>query len=310
MENNSVVIFGSAGYIGSTLCNLLLKQGYRVRAVDNFHKGTCDTLIPFVPDRNFEFMFGDVTNPEDVKRSLDGVDYAVNLAAIVGFPACARNPDLARRVNVGGAETVMRFKPPEIPLVFSSTGSVYGALGETCTELSPTDPPSHYGRTKLNAENVYLSGENTIIHRYATACGVGRTTRVNLLVNTLVYEAMVNKVITVFEADFKRTFVNVRDICSAIAHTIKHFDQFSHRIYNVGHKDLNWSKRELANYIGEKTGCLVQFAEIGKDCDRRNYAVQYDRIYAEGWRPRVGMEQTIEELIKLTPMLTLWNRYN
>lgn len=306
-----VVLFGGAGYLGSTLTNLLLKKPYNVRVVDNFHKGTCDTLIPFIPNNNFEFMFGDVTNPEDVKRALDGADAVVNMAAIVGFPACSRNPSLAKLVNVGGAETIMKHKPAETPLIFTSTGSVYGALGELCTELSPANPPTIYGQTKLEAEEIFLSGENTIVHRYATAFGVGfNSTRVNLLVNTLVYDAVINKIITVFEGDFKRTFIHCRDICSAIDFTLKNFNRFQHRVYNVGHSALNVTKKELAINIGEQTGCLVQFAETGKDFDVRNYAVDYSRIENEGWRATVGLEEGIKELIKVTPMLTQWNRYN
>lgn len=307
----TIVIMGGAGYLGSTLTGLLLKRPYHVRVMDNFHKGTCDTLIPFIPNDNFEFMFGDVTNPEDVKRALDGVDAVVNMAAIVGFPACSRNPSLSKLVNVDGAETIMKYKPDETPLIFTSTGSVYGALGELCTELSPANPPTIYGQTKLEAEEIFLSGKNTIVHRYATAFGCGfNSTRVNLLVNTLVYEAVINKVITVFEGDFKRTFVHCRDICSAIDYTIKNFKMFDHRVYNVGNKALNLTKKELALYIGEKTGCLVQFAETGKDFDVRNYEVDYSRIEAEGWRAHVSMEEGIKELIKVTPMLTQWNRYN
>lgn len=311
MQSKKILIFGAGGYLGSTLCNLLLNEGYKVRAVDNFHKGTCDTLIPFIPNDNFEFMFGDVTNPEDVKRGLDGADAVVNMAAIVGFPACSRNPALSELVNIGGAENIMKYKPVEMPLIFTSTGSVYGALGELCTELSPANPPTIYGKTKLEAENIFLAGENTIVHRYATAFGVGfNSTRVNLLVNTLVYEAIINKVITVFEGSFKRTFVHCRDICSAISFTLKNGHNFKHRIYNVGHNNLNWTKEELATYIGIKTGCLVQFAETGKDFDVRNYAVSYERIESEGWSAQINMETGIDELIKVTPMLTQWNRYN
>lgn len=306
-----IVIFGGAGYLGSTLTNLLLKESYQVRVVDNFHKGTCDTLIPFIPNDNFEFMFGDVTNPEDVKRGLDGAAAVVNMASIVGFPACSRNPALSELVNIGGAENIMKYKPAEMPLIFTSTGSVYGALGELCTELSPANPPTIYGKTKLEAEKIFLAGENTIVHRYATAFGVGfNSTRVNLLVNTLVYEAMINKIITVFEADFKRTFIHCRDICSAINFTLKNWYNFKHRVYNVGNGNLNISKRWLANFIGEKTGCLVQFAETGKDFDVRNYEVDYSRIENEGWKAQIGMEQGIKEIIKITPMLTQWNRYN
>lgn len=306
-----VLVTGAGGYLGTTLINLLLQKNFQVRAIDNFHKGTCDALIPFVQNPNFEFGFADITNSEDVKKSLDDMDAVVHMAAIVGFPACSRNPELAKMVNIDGTENIVNWKHPEIPLILTSTGSVYGALGELCKEDSPTNPPSLYGQTKLEAEKMVLESENGLVHRYATAFGVGfNSTRVNLLVNTLVYEAMINRVITVFEADFKRTFVHCRDIASAILFSLENFSQLKHRVYNVGNSDLNWTKRQLAKYIRSKIDCLVTYAETGKDMDVRNYAVSYDRIEAEGWRPTVSMEQGIDELIKVTPMLTLWNRYN
>lgn len=313
-----ILLIGAGGYIGSTLCHLLLQKGYYVRAIDNFFKGHCDALLPFVSDNNFEFKFGDITSYADMEKAVNGVDLIVPLSALVGFPICNKYKALAWQTNVEGIinliDTVNETQE-EIPIVYPSTGSVYGEVKSgLCTEETETKPLSLYGETKLEAEYHLLHNyTNAIIHRYATACGIGyNATRVNLLINDLVYQAMNNKCLTIFQADFKRTFCHVIDICRAIVHTIENFDTMlgKYRVYNVGNQTLNYSKRDIAEMIRDKTGCHVTYAETGSDLDSRNYEVDYSRIYDSGWSPVYDMEYIINELIKATPLLTGWNRYN
>lgn len=312
-----VLIIGAAGYIGSTLTHLLLQSGYAVRAVDNFFKGNCDTLLPFVCDSNFEFQFGDITDYEHMKKAIKDVDFIIPMAALVGFPICEKYKTLAYNTNVKGVELLchqLLGTENKIPIIYTSTGSVYGEVTSgLCTEDTSARPLSHYGVTKLYAEGIINTYERSIIHRYATACGIGYdSTRVNLLVNDLCYQAVANKSMTIFQADFKRTFVHVKDICRAILHTIGNFDEMcaKHRIYNVGNADLNYSKREIAELIRSKTGCHITYAETGADADARNYEVDYSRIYTAGWNPSYNMEYILNEVLKATPLLSPWSRYN
>lgn len=309
-----IAVLGAGGYIGSTLCDLLIKENHYVKAVDNFFKGSCDTLIPFISNPRFEFYFGDVTDEVRMRELLEDVDVIVNCAALVGFPICDKYKELAYLTNINGMKKVLASRRNKCPLIFTSTGSVYGEVTNgLCTESTPTNPLSWYGKTKLMAEKLALNEENTIVHRYATAFGVGfATTRVNLLINDLVYQAINNGSLTIFQADFKRTFVHVKDICEAIYHTILNFyDMYKkHRVYNVGHKDLNFTKREIAEKIKEKTGCYITYAETGIDKDARNYAVDYEKIYNSGWQAKIELEEGLNELVKITRLLTPWTRYN
>jgi nucleoside-diphosphate-sugar epimerase len=304
-----ILVTGAGGFCGTNLCGYLLDMGYQVRAVDNFHKGHCDSLIPYSPNKNFEFMFGDITNKRDIDKMIEGVDGIIHLAAIVGFPACAKNPALSYAVNVIGTENLCRAKHPDIPLIFSSTGSVYGKLNELCTENSDTNPLSEYGRNKLSAEFVTLNEPNTIVHRFATAFGVSGNMRVNLLINDLTYQAYANNSLVIFQADFKRTFIHVNDMCSSFIYSLQNYKKFKYRVYNVGSPANNWTKRQVADKIKEKTGCLVVFAEIGVDKDQRSYEVDYTRYLAEGWKPNYTIEQGIDELLKLSPLLQTRNPY-
>lgn len=307
-----VLVTGAAGYLASSVIDELLQKGFKVFGVDNNFKQTCDTLIPFISHDNFTFKLGDITDEEFVKGLYDGVDYVVHAAAIVGAPACKRYKTLASLVNVGGTENVVRYKPNHVPLVYCNTGSVYkGGMG-ICNENSAVDPQSHYAKTKLDAEKVVLSADNTISHRYATAAGLSRTNmRVNLLANDLTYQAVTNRTLTIFEADFMRTFIHCRDIASAIVFTLENFDSMKavQRIYNVGDDSQNYTKRDLVNMIQKKTGCYVSFAETEKDPDQRDYGYCSQSIYSFGWRPQCTMENTIDELIKAVPILTGWDKY-
>src|SRR5437773_4839138 len=147
-----VLVTGGAGYIGAVLVPHLLENRCRVRVLDNLMYGG-GTLLPNVRHPNFEFVRGDVRDERSVRDALQGCDAVIHLAAIVGFPACRKYPDLAVSVNVDGTKAVAKAAGNQRPILFGSTGSNYGALtDEICTEESPLNPLSLYGKTKTEAE--------------------------------------------------------------------------------------------------------------------------------------------------------------
>mgnify|MGYP000574241075 CR=1 FL=1 len=96
--NNKILVTGGAGYIGSTLVPILLKQGYKVTVLDSliFNQST---LLDCCADPNFDFVQGDICDHNLVNDLLSTADIVIPLAAIVGAPACERNPSLTRLVN-------------------------------------------------------------------------------------------------------------------------------------------------------------------------------------------------------------------
>lgn len=315
----TILITGGGGFISSSLIKLLLDKGkYRVVVLDNNWKKTCDTLIPFVPDRNFEFILGDVTELDIIDKILRKYkpDYILHLAALVGFPICDKYKTLAYEVNYAASCNISRHArlfDPNIRFIFPSTGSVYRPGQIKCDETSVVDPPSHYGKTKIWAENDLRERDNLIIHRYGTAMGISFSNiRVNLLANDLTYQSYINRTVTLFEHTFLRSFIHVRDIASAIIHTIEKWDNViaKGRLFNVSNNDLNFTKGQLAEMIANKLGTNVCYAEYSKDLDQRNYLMDNNLFYSTGWEPTIGMDETIDELIKVAPMLTVDNRYS
>lgn len=303
-----VLVSGGGGFVGNVLCRDLLRRGYEVKCVDNFHKGNCDGLLSLVSQNGFEFEYGDVSNPDHAKRMWEGVDACIHLAAIVGFPACEKQPALAEAVNWHGTNFLLDHANGK-PFIFASTGSVYGKVEGICNEDSPRNPLNSYGITKMRAEYNVSLADNTVSFRFATGFGVSANMRVNLLVNDFVHQAVFNNCLNVFQADFRRTFIHVRDMSRAFIFGLENLDRLQHKVYNCGANHLNWTKRELAEYVCEKTGASVSFMDVGVDKDQRDYEVDYSRLTNEGFKCIVSMEEGIDELIKVAPLLQINHQY-
>ena len=146
---NKVLVSGCAGYIGSVLVRLLLKQGYKVQGIDNLSFGG-ESLLGLEYNPDFEFIYGDIRNKADLQRALKGVDHVVHLAAIVGDPACAAEPDKARETNWKASKTLFALaRENRIKrFIFASTCSNYGKMdaGENnfVSEESPLRPVPLY----------------------------------------------------------------------------------------------------------------------------------------------------------------------
>jgi nucleoside-diphosphate-sugar epimerase len=297
-----VLVTGGLGYLGSILCEHLLQAGYSVTALDNLTYGTGQQgLFHLCANPAFDFIKGDVRDERLLRSALQGADMVIHLAAIVGASACERDPALARSVNLDAVVLLNRLRSPNQLVIFPNTNSGYGTTtGESlCTEDSPLEPISLYGRTKVQAERVILEKTNAIALRLATVFGMSPRMRLDLLVNHFVYAAFTEGYLVIFEKDFKRNFVHVRDVADCMIHCITHADKMAGRPYNVGLDSANLSKAELALKIKEHVPKFyVHFAPIGQDPDKRNYVVSSQRLREAGFEARRSLDEGIRELLK------------
>jgi nucleoside-diphosphate-sugar epimerase len=292
-----ILVTGGAGYVGAVLTQLLLDRGDRVRCYDRLPFGA-GPLLPFFRSTRFELVRGDVLDAESLGRSLRDVDAVCHLAAIVGYPACKRNPEAAHEVNVGGARLLEAARPQGQPLVYACTGSVYGAVEEgICTEETPARPRTVYGRTKLAAENILLESGNAVSYRLATAFGLSPSLRLDVLVNDFCYQAARNHQLTVYGADARRTFIDVYDAARAFIHALDNYELMRGQVYNCGSERLNISKRDLVGMIRRRTDLQVHFAEADADEDRRDYEVSYAKLAATGFRTLCTLEDGIRQML-------------
>lgn len=295
-----LLVTGGAGYLGSILTERLLSQGYRVTVLDSLMYGE-QSLFHLCADPRFEFVRGDARDETLLARLLGDADVIVPLAAIVGAGACDRDPLAAESVNLGAVRSLVRLKSPSQLMIFPTTNSGYGTKsGEVhCTEETPLEPISLYGRTKVEAERVVLDAPNTVTLRLATVFGMSPRMRLDLLVNHFVHAAVTDGYLVIFEKEFKRNYVHVRDVADCFVHCIEHADRMVGRPYNVGLDDANLSKEELALKIREHVPSFyVHFSEIGTDPDRRNYVVSNQRLREAGFEARRTLDDGIRELIK------------
>lgn len=301
LEGTKVVVTGGAGYIGSVLVPMLLNEGCEVTVVDNFYFNQA-TLLDSCMNPKFHIVRGDVRNEELMKTVIDGADYLIPLAAMVGFPLCKADEVAAQTTNQDAVEMLLRIRKPKQRVIYPCTNSGYG-VGEGdkyCTEDSPLNPISLYGVTKVNAEKAVLEAGNSLTFRFATVFGASPRMRIDLLVNDFVYRAVFDRTNVVFEGNFKRNYIHIRDAAGAFIHAMEHFDEMKGRPYNCGLSSANLSKLELCAKIKEHIpGFVYMEAPIGEDPDKRDYIVSNDRLEATGWKPRYTLDDGIEELMKV-----------
>jgi nucleoside-diphosphate-sugar epimerase len=278
----------------------LLKAGYQVTVIDRLLYGQ-HSLFHLCANPLFDFVYGDVRDEAVMRPLVKDVDILIALAAIVGAPACDCDPWLAQSVNVDAIQMLNRWRSPEQLVMFPNTNSGYGTQsGEMfCTEETPLEPISLYGQTKVQAEQILLESPNTIVFRLATVFGMSPRMRIDLLVNHFVYAAMTDGYIVIFEKDFKRNYIHIRDVADCFLYCIEHADTMKGRLYNVGLDDANLSKAELAAKIQTyPPEFYIHFSEIGNDPDKRNYIVSNQRLREAGFEAKRSLDEGIRELMK------------
>lgn len=295
-----VLLTGGAGYVGSVLVPKLLKLGHEVTVIDNLMYGG-NGLLANHKHENFNFYYGDIRNKEFLLPHLKDKDFILHLASIVGYPACAKNPELAISTHVKGTKLISDHS--DTPIVYASTGSVYGKIDGLCTETHELKPLSLYGQSKLDAENIITERGNSISLRFATAFGVSPRMRLDLLINNFVYNAYWQKNLIVYQKNHKRTFIHVQDIADSFIHSINNFDNMKNEIFNVGSNDLNYSKEEVIKMIHKKHPFYYHFADFDKDPDQRDYEVSYDKVNDYGFKTKVTFEEGLDELFSAIPTI-------
>jgi nucleoside-diphosphate-sugar epimerase len=305
-----VLVTGGAGYVGCTLTAKLLEEGYNVVVYDNLMSGGRG-ILPFFANPGFEFIKGDIRDKQSLAQAVKGADYVIHLAAIVGYPACKRDPRLAEEVNIDGTMNLLAVRAPSQRILYASTGSNYGAYdGGMCTEETPLNPVSLYGTSKTKAEQAIMKSGNALSFRFATAFGVSYRMRLDLLINDFVYRALREKSLILYEKEFKRTFIHVRDMGRTFHFAIENFDKMQNEVFNVGSENMNFSKQDIAEKIQQKIPFYLHFADVGKDEDQRNYEVSYEKIRKHGLTTTIDVDQGIDELIRACAVIDLRSEFS
>lgn len=273
--------------MGGWLTDEAIRAGHDVRVFDRL-------LYEEAFLKEVDFHYGDILDLEQLKPHLDWADAVVWLAAFVGDPACALNPDLTMKTNVGAVRRLVENFDGRI--VFPSTCSVYGAQEGELVEESPLNPLSLYAESKIEAERVLLeSGRSALIFRLGTLYGLSDTyarLRVDLVLNVLTIRAVLEGRMSVFGGDQFRPLLHVRDVATAM---VPHLGSDAGGVFNL-HVE-NTKIIDLAHRILEFVpGTELEVTESTFQ-DSRNYMVSSARARDElGFAPQWTVDQGIEEV--------------
>ena len=303
----NILVTGGAGYIGSVLVPHLLGQGHSVTVIDNFmYKQT--SLAASIRNEKLKLVFGDVRDESLMKAQLSKADVVIPLAAIVGAPACDKDPLSAQSINKDSILWLLNHLSSDQRVIMPTTNSAYGSGGEKnfCDENSPLNPLSLYARDKVTVEKALMELSNATSFRLATVFGISSRMRLDLLVNNFTYRAITDGFVVVFEGHFKRNYIHLLDVIQAFNLALDNEKDFNGEIFNVGLTEANISKIDLCREIQLIIpGFTYLEAAMGKDPDQRNYIVSNQKIERLGFKPRVTLQSGLQELVKGLEMFNL-----
>lgn len=302
---DTTLVTGGCGYIGASLVGELLQAGDEVRVLDSLLHGQ-DDIAAEQERAGVQVIRADIRDGEARRRALTGVDAVVHLAAIVGDPACARDPEVSDEVNVQATRALVADanEAGVRQLVFASTCSNYGRMPDPTvpiTEDGDLRPVSLYAEQKVGMERLILGAANGLAPtclRFATVYGVARRMRFDLTVNEFTRELWADRDLEVFGEQFWRPYIHVRDAGRAVA-TVLAAPQakVAGNVFNAGRSGENYRKLDLVQEIGRQID-RGRVSYVRRDEDPRDYKVSFDRIRAElGFETLMTVPDGIAEII-------------
>ncbi len=302
----NILVTGGAGYVGSVLVPVLLQNGHKVTVIDNFlYKQP--SLASVISNKDFSLVYGDVRDKELMSKYISSADIIIPLAAIVGAPACLKDPQMASSVNKDSMIWMFDKISSSQQILMPTTNSAYGSGDENnfCDENSKLNPLSLYAKDKVHVEKYLMEKENATSFRLATVFGISPRMRLDLLVNNFVQRALTDRFVILFEGHFKRNYVHVKDVVDAFVFGVNNLGKVRGQIFNFGLSEANISKQQLCERIkNQLPDFTFQDAPLAKDPDQRNYIVSNKKIEAIGMKAKVTLDEGISELIKGLGMFT------
>jgi len=294
----NILITGGAGYIGSELVNYLIDDN-KVTVIDSLMYDHT-SLLRYTQHDNFNFVKSDVRDMRVLENLIKENDVIIPLAALVGFPLCDKDPRGAQEINQDINTWIANNKSNDQMVIYPCTNSGYGVSvdGSVCTEESPLNPVSLYGKTKVGAEADYKKVNNHVTFRLATVFGPGSRMRTDLLVNNFVLKALKERLLVLYECEYMRNYVHLADVCRAFKFVIDNWDDCKNETYNVGNDSINMNKLQLAQTIQKHIPIEIIKAEFNSDPDTRDYIVSSRKFYSKGFECKFDLDDGIKQLIK------------
>jgi len=296
-----IVVFGGAGYLGSSLIRRLLREDFAVRVFDNFSYGKDG--IADVDDPMLDVIEGDICDTKAVSCAVRGAEVVVLLAAMIGRRLIDIPCSVMRTINLHASSVVLDAAKEQgaSRFLLASSDSVYGAQAGVLYETATPEPISLYSRLKLRIEERVLAAKSREFHptvlRIATCHGFAPRMRFDLVANTMLRDAVCKKQITVRGGDQWRSMLHVDDAAHAFVSCIKaHENLVSGEVYNISSPEQNLQVKQIAERVHrvvpeatlsvEET--VADLTEYHLSCSKAEKIIDF--------QPRWSLEQSLSHL--------------
>lgn len=281
----NILVIGGAGYVGTSLCDYLVKNNYNVTCFDAFWFG--NRL-----DKKVKIIKGDLR--KENFKFFKNIDVIINLAYLANDPLCeidARGTwEIGPLAVYTTLEAAVKYKVKKY--IFASSGSIYGLKKEkNVTEKLGLDPITDYNKSKMICEQVLKSFSDrikTISLRPATVCGFSKRLRLDVVLNIFSYQAFFNKKITIFGGNQVRPLLHIKDMIYAYEYFIK---KNITGTFNVGFENVKISN--IAKEVQKIIPCkIVSY----KSNDPRSYRMNSEKLIKSGFKPKHNFKDAIVDL--------------
>ena len=296
------VVTGGAGFVGSHLVKLLVKNGHKITVIDNLHTGKKENLDE-VKDK-IEFLNIDIQDYDSMEKNMKDIDGVFHQAALTVVQDSFTRPEEYFDVNVHGTENIFKLaNENKFKVVYASSSSVYGHKLETpITEDAERSPINPYGKTKLEAEHLaekYSKLNTEIIGlRYFNIFGKGQTLDYAGVITKFLHRINEGKAPIVFGNGSQiRDFIHVSDVAKANLMAMN--SNCSNLIVNIATGNTT-SILELANMMINASGLKIDpiFAEaLEGDIEKSHADISQAKEYFN-WEPKIELRDWLMEILK------------
>jgi len=295
------VVTGGAGFVGSYLVKLLVKEGHKVTVIDNLHKGKKKNLESVLAEIQFEEI--DVRDYDSLEKILINIDGVFHQAALTVVQDSFDRPEEYHDVNVMGTENIFKLaKKNNFKVVYASSSSVYGHKEIVpIVENSTRNPINPYGKTKLDDEYLFEKyskiGTEIIGLRYFNIFGKGQTLEYAGVITKFLDRIYQKKAPIIFgDGTQLRDFIFVGDIVRANLLAME--SQVSNSLVNIGTGN-GITISELAKMMLEISGLNMQpIFEVPLEGDiKKSQADITLAIKSFNWRPEKDLREWLTEIL-------------
>lgn len=295
-----LLVTGGAGFIGSHLCERLIKDGHTVTAIDNFSTGSASNLQNLANSKSFTIVEGSILDSSILNPLIKDADYVFHLAAAVGVFNIVNNPLASLLTNIRGTENVLEAAHEiKVPVFLTSSSEVYGknisdSLKESDDRIlgSPVTLRWSYSEAKAIDESLAFAyfvekQLETRIVRFFNTVGPRQLGAYGMVVPRFVKAALSNEPITIY-GDGKQTrcFAHVYDVVDAVV-AIAFAENTIGKVINIGN-NFEISINGLAQKIIAETGSSSKIVYV-----------PYEEAYGDGFEDMERRVPNIDLISKL-----------